>query len=75
MLHFKQEMPGRFFLIQAKRCFLGQQGVFETVHSFKHALCMLNEAIQFNDGLNGLTDLNGLLKGEGGTAATVFLCN
>lgn len=43
------------------------------VHSFKQVLCMLNEAIQFNDGLNGFSVLNGLLKGKPGFCATDFL--
>lgn len=34
---------------------------------------MLNEAIQFNDGLNGFSVLNGLLKGKPGFCATDFL--
>ena len=43
------------------------------VHSFKQVLCMLNEAIQFNDGLNGFSVLNGLLKGKPSFYSVDFL--
>lgn len=56
-----------------EKSFLGQQGGLKMVHSFKQVLCMLNEAIQFNDGLNGFSVLNGLLKGKSGFCATDFL--